>query len=1318
MKRLLSIVLFVSAQHGMAGIHRSAVSFDRFQIDDPAKVESVKEVGNLSGTKEGQPSKGIGGWFEYDFDISITGWYELQVEPSGHGHEFTIDGTDLYYGLGPKIGNLWLAEGKHALRIERNHWTGFGKISGWTLTPAGPDAASRIAVRTTNLWKVIRQGESLPVTVSFGELAAPVKLSLLVRERGRQDVLQTIPVNLPAGGGFQQTTVAIPGSRQGVYEVGYQVDELAPQATVLPPLLFAVVDTTPVAPKDGEVEKTLVAEIDLAKQEPDYFKGGATRVVNKPWGSYRESGDVGYLQHMNSTEPSWFAYRYQVDDPDALYWMEFDFPDDARRSFLVVPRSGSALSYAGPGTGPDTGREFALTNRMQTMGIYFWPHSTDLRAAVLQPQSGLRAAVSKIRIYKVENNFAPLPHVKDGREFIHWYEEGSSFMGYFGAQNKSPESVIVSADNWARIMASMGASMLMPTFSIYQMAMYPSSLNSFSDSNTFDAARVIELACERYGLKFAAEFHPEGRGLKTVSALATSPDSICQFNRFGKVWDGGEGPKFNFLNPVVEKFALDLVGEFADRYGDSPAFDGVSIRLMGWQNTGFGNFSSLNWGYGDFTICLFERETQTKVPVPGDDPERFEKRYQWLMANAKDQWIAWRCQKATEFFAKVSDRLRGKHPEAKLFLNDFLVPGCANSKDWYEGFPTAARDAGIDPARLAKVPGVELLNSTVSYGRRNVEAVDQRQRDALLNPEFLGVLKQEGKALGFLTTQAYFEATEAIAPPRDMGYPEKTAHDWMSGSVNPAGRNYLERFALALAESDAATLGDGGNGYTVGQPLLREFLREYRALPREKFQPRPEARDPVAVWERPSKGDFLFYAVNRERYPVQVEIQFATPPDVRRLATGKKVPAEGTTLRVELQPFELRAFAASGEAAIRKVTARIPDSELERVQSTVDFLRALAGNVAAGKVGSTLNDAEKQILAVAALEANQCLKEGRYWRARTLQEDERLRGIYAKCQVLSPLLDQNGPPVISESALAGETLLAHTKKSKDVTLVDSQTATPEWAGQKLVVSQSDSMEVSFEIPIEGKYQLKIGHAAGGEFGASTIRIGNREIGRLESVHGPVHPDIVTLPPLSFSKGQQTISFERKGGKSTGMVFFEAEPVYEDIVMKKWLVAGPFLAADKPTGEIMAEIVKNKVLPPEENRTWNTSFDDGQGGKLHWHQVDSTGDYIDFYKETGRGLGSVNYATTFVISPSEREAELSYSSDFWAKIWLNGQPIKDLYQPLGHPVKGQTKQTIKLLKGPNEILIKVAAGTVGNGFWMAINNPGDLQISPLKQWSRQ
>lgn len=55
--------------------------------------------------------------------------------------------------------------------------------------------------------------------------------------------------------------------------------------------------------------------------------------------------------------------------------------------------------------------------------------------------------------------------------------------------------------------------------------------------------------------------------------------------------------------------------------------------------------TGLDIGYDDATIHLFEQETGITIPSEQGDRQRFNKRYQWLMQNFKEEWINWRCQK-------------------------------------------------------------------------------------------------------------------------------------------------------------------------------------------------------------------------------------------------------------------------------------------------------------------------------------------------------------------------------------------------------------------------------------------------------------------------------------------------------------------------------------------------------------------------------------------------------------------------------------------------------------------------------------------------
>ena len=173
-------------------------------------------------------------------------------------------------------------------------------------------------------------------------------------------------------------------------------------------------------------------------------------------------------------------------------------------------------------------------------------------------------------------------------------------------------------------------------------------------------------------------------------------------------------------------------------------------------------------------------------------------------------------------------------------------------------------------------------------------------------------------------------------------------------------------------------------------------------------------------------------------------------------------------------------------------------------------------------------------------------------------------------------------------------------------------------------------------------------------------------------------------------------------------------MYLDIVANRWMVSGPFVVAEKPGPEAdlaIMEAVKKRAFPPEEKRDF-TALIETSDGPRKWKRAAGQKDFIDLTELSGRGLGSLHYAVTYIVSPETREVEIAYSVDYFAKIWLNGKVLQSYFHPAGHPEKGQIKQTVKLNKGANELLLKVASGSNGNGFWFAINNPGDLRFAPM------
>ncbi|MFA6292270.1 MAG: hypothetical protein WC637_10835, partial [Victivallales bacterium] len=306
---------------------------------------------------------------------------------------------------------------------------------------------------------------------------------------------------------------------------------------------------------------------------------------------------------------------------------------------------------------------------------------------------------------------------------------------------------------------------------------------------------------------------------------------------------------------------LDLIGELADNLKDSPAFAGISCRLMlSWQWAGYNALPGLKFGYEDWTISQFQKETGIAVPGNADDPKRFRQRFDFLTGVKREEWLDWRCKKIFAFHQRLRDRIRQAKPDARLFLN-YFGPGERESiaKDMFGQM----REIGMDPKLYDKEPGFVVIQGGM-YGRRYSSPLMDAGviEPSLYSPQAKQVRRWGDRGYSLYTS--YFEYGHAAEFDRLGG-----KDVFINECCVPSGFNERELYAIALADCDTSFLINGGAGWMFGTPsVMQPFLREYRALPAIPFTPWEKARDPVAVWSAKDHGSLFFYAVNR--LPVKV----------------------------------------------------------------------------------------------------------------------------------------------------------------------------------------------------------------------------------------------------------------------------------------------------------------------------------------------------------------------------------------------------------------------------------------------------------------
>ena len=1011
----------VQAPDGSITIEAGA--FTRHGFTDPANAARVQKSGSLNGG--GGPL--VNGWVEYAFTVIVPGWHTLAVAGDGAGIDFTIEpasanGGDSYRFHGTlgtpvpgeqRVGNIWLQRGAYRLRAERHFWTGFPHLSRFVIQRSSAAPQQTMHMELSPGARVFRAGECLELSVHYGPRAADATMELVVRSAWGKAVQQRLPLRLPASDVPTRVRARIPCERAGAH---YLTLALA-QGGELPWNEMVHVRYDVVSARRGYADlfagrRTLVATVDAVRQPPDFFGGGAPRLVSSPAGEYRESGSTGWVAFQRlpealrnvAPEPSWFAYRIEGLVPQTPYLVEIEYPDDAERTFGVAMRESEPLNYP-VAVAVDTGGDFPLSMRLNDRQFIYWPRTSNPRLLVVNAYDDRRAALARARIYQIDAEPALRPPLPAGtRAFVHWYEEGLSFASLFGPPDMTPAGLTTAIERWFDLLASSGTAIVIPSVQIYSFSLYPSRFNQqFSGGPESDYLRRMLLLAEQRGIRVIPELHPRSDELTwPVSAdpanapqLARSKDGNTGWFVPGTTRRKDPPPLHNPLNPKVRDWYIGSIGELSDEFARYPALQGVALRVMYWSNPGLNNFGSLDWGYDAATVTQFERETGIQVTgraQAGGEAAAAKLRHALLTGPHREQWIAWRARKITELIAQARDRVRKSRKDLVLYLTVFEAvppPGVTNR--------TALLEMGIDVAALEKLDGVVLVNGVPRYGRAEIERIGNiRFRERTLDTAQLGFLASAGVGARFIPHSAYLEATEAVVSPSALGFPKSTRLTWMSFASAQTGRHMLERFAIPLAEYDALWLGDGGNNYTFGAEPVRQFANEFRLLPAIRFDARPDARDPAAVWTSSQKDAYWFYVVNRERYPVQVNIRLSGTNAVERVVQGKSLSLAGDLLQIELEPYGLAVFRAKPTARIGKVDVSTPAESVAHVRALISWAEARLKRSRQPRFTGQLSINDRALLERAVEDASKALSEGAYWRARTRFDRSELYAVYAR----------------------------------------------------------------------------------------------------------------------------------------------------------------------------------------------------------------------------------------------------------------------------------------------------------------------------------
>lgn len=706
---------------------------------------------------------------------------------------------------------------------------------------------------------------------------------------------------------------------------------------------LAVIDSKPISESmpTGEPDLVLIREIDCADvpSENDYRDDGKCIVSDFAGHRFRES--------VGNSLNSGFAYRFNTDVPGTPHWIEIEYPDDRPRTFycsIGMINNNRLSSGFLDAFGVITGETFPLSGTYQRKRFFFVPDSKDFAAlfcAYYNRHGEKGPAISRIRLYKCASGVLPRNGINPGgREIMIWNEDPTMFAytwfkqykwdsettNFAFLQEKIKRMVYYTryigwsswnmlcndylGDNTAGdrrfISSSYSAGggflpghldMLMVTAERENIPVFL-SMNHMPMWNDSPGGFALELGRKAISRNF---FHAAARGEE-------APELISGNNEMAKVIGG----VFNPIHPLVRSTLKRMVDRYVEKFGRYTCFKGLD-----YQANQPLHFSDADFGYCDYTVNLYRRETASKLPE-FSGLKRFSSRKGWLKEHEWEKWLDWRCDKVAELVAELASGLKGRTFIFRTFISKLknLPPVLDQNK--LPDLQVLFREHGIDFSKLSKIPNVCVMpDFRPNYSRTGSKASDECAMN--FSDELASLWKIPGIDSAGITMHSTIEIWNNIAGTRIQNlWGDVNSH--VSFSITTPNDDYvLENFAWLLAEADPVLINYGwwGNPESGADHKFREFYRAFSYIPKKRFDKVSGVNGPVAV--RQSGSDV--YAVNLAPFPTVITLKSQEAFMLVDAVTGKNVDIAS----INIDGHGLRVFRQNKGVAISGVKQSYPD---------------------------------------------------------------------------------------------------------------------------------------------------------------------------------------------------------------------------------------------------------------------------------------------------------------------------------------------------------------------------------------------------------
>ena len=702
------------------------------------------------------------------------------------------------------------------------------------------------------------------------------------------------------------------------------------------------------APAGSTLEMELLDTVLLQEAAP-----AADRFVTTGAHSFRENRGLRYLE-AGDKRGDRFALRFRLPQDGALFCFEIDYPDDADRIADIIVQPSDASSPDSPHhcesdchsyqlqVGYVTGdKEYPNQNKILTSRRLYWSESgkRDVSVVFATLRDRMPAAVAAVRLYKINGGLPAAgvirPESVEGwqRVMALYYEDPAIAYDFGVAGSTMPD--------FEELLNRAAAYM---KYSGHNLLVYPAVWYNGLIGPAYQPRPKTPHA-ENHLSGWFTKFDTEGLGfmpginLYTIPALKnhvalhgdSATNGMLHATCVMALANGGfqlkmsphASPKANLLHPDTQAAILGYVDRLIEIGKSHPSFKGLDVRLSAHCMLWLGDLQA---GYNDYAINGFTRDTGIAVPADRNDPARGKAYAGWLLANAREEWIGWRCRKVAEFHKEVAARLAAARSDLRFCLTLFPpVWRPQDAKRFYDPAFNARlnREAGIDPALYADTPNIVISQGarTMQVRRAMERSAEQplgddpfSSRDIFYKPAYYAALSLA--LLPWIHTHDYYWETAFGDPLREgRRVPALKSewfkeHHWRVTTMNPPAYHAMKQYVYPLRHHDI--LGMTRGGFLIGtygtEEFLTPFARAFLALPARKFNDMPQSDDTVKYRSLEDGDKTWFYVVNTGDTSIPFKVD-AAGREITDLLTGA-CPEEYASgaLHLMMAPYQLRSF--------------------------------------------------------------------------------------------------------------------------------------------------------------------------------------------------------------------------------------------------------------------------------------------------------------------------------------------------------------------------------------------------------------------------